>query len=340
MCQSDDSIDRPQSDYEKWMALGPGSGRFNPKGIEPHAFAGWRRPVRVFGFEAFDMCSNAPRIERTHQDVRFDGMEHYCAVFQSFGASVIIQNDQSVQLAAGDVGLFDSGQPVTCVPNYGSAQWLCVHLPRQMLVFQLGFEPTGGVCGRRGTLASRLLFDAVRDAASDNRSPSSQSDSYMQSTVYDLLGAVFGPSDKRLVPRHAARLFARICGVINDRCADPDFGPREAAAETGISLRYLQKLFTKRGQTCSQYIYSLRLDHAVRLLHRRTSLGTRQPLSEIAYACGFHDYTHFARKFRQRFGYTPGAHSGAHDGTGQEALRPSTSSNASQALRNDPTVGS
>ena len=31
------------------------------------------------------------------------------------------------------------------------------------------------------------------------------------------------------------------------------------------------------------------------------------PISEIAYVCGFRDYTHFARKFRQRFGYSPGA---------------------------------
>jgi hypothetical protein len=39
------------------------------------------------------------------------------------------------------------------------------------------------------------------------------------------------------VSRHADRLFARIRSVIKDRCADPDFGPAEVAAETGISLR-------------------------------------------------------------------------------------------------------
>jgi AraC family transcriptional activator of tynA and feaB len=36
-------------------------------------------------------------------------------------------------------------------------------------------------------------------------------------------------------------------------------------------------------------------------------MKTGQPLSEIAYACGFRDYTYFARGFRQRFGTTPGA---------------------------------
>jgi AraC family transcriptional regulator, positive regulator of tynA and feaB len=75
-----------------------------------------------------------------------------------------------------------------------------------------------------------------------------------------------------------------------------------------ISLRYLQKLFTARNSTCSDFIYSLRLDHAARLLHRRALLNTSQPISEVAYDSGFSDYTHFARKFRRRFGHPPGAH--------------------------------
>ena len=117
---------------------------------------------------------------------------------------------------------------------------------------------------------------------------------------------------------------ARIRDIIKDGFADPDFGPREVAAETGISLRYLQKLFTARGSTCSEFIYSLRLDHAARLLHRRASLETSQPLSEIAYACGFRDYTHFARRFRHQFGYPPGGRAERETvraGTGERASR-------------------
>jgi AraC-like DNA-binding protein len=129
----------------------------------------------------------------------------------------------------------------------------------------------------------------------------------MQLAVYDLLGALFAPCNPPPISRHADKLFARIRGVIKDGFADPDFSPREVAAEVGISLRYLQKLFTARASTCSEFIYSLRLNHAAHLLHRRASLGTSQPLSEIAFACGFRDYTHFARKFRHRFGHSPGA---------------------------------
>ena len=115
-------------------------------------------------------------------------------------------------------------------------------------------------------------------------------------------------------PRHHQR---RLCRSI---------GPCEVATEAGISLRYTQKLFTERNSTCSDFIYSVRLDHAARLLSRRASLGTSQPLSEIAYACGFRDYTHFARKFRRRFGYPPGK-TGAHS-VGPETVRAGTGESA------------
>jgi AraC-like DNA-binding protein len=130
----------------------------------------------------------------------------------------------------------------------------------------------------------------------------------MRLALYDLLSALFAPSDPGPVSRHADRLFARIRSLIKDRCADPDFGPAEVAVETGISLRYVQKLLTARGCTCTELLYSMRLDHAAHLLERRALLSTGQNISEIAYACGFRDYAHFARRFRHRFGHAPGAH--------------------------------
>src|ERR1700743_3993958 len=128
----------------------------------------------------------------------------------------------------------------------------------------------------------------------------------MRLAVYDLLGALFAPPAP-LCSRHTDKLFMRVCGIIKDRFADPDISPREVAAETGISLRYLQKLFTVRGSTYSQYISSLRLDHAAHLIERHALMKTGHPLSDIAYACAFRDYTYFARGFRRRFGTAPGA---------------------------------
>ncbi|WP_141379319.1 helix-turn-helix domain-containing protein, partial [Bradyrhizobium japonicum] len=128
---------------------------------------------------------------------------------------------------------------------------------------------------------------------------------YMRLALLDLLGALFVPSDPGHTSLHADRLFARICGVISERFADPDFGPADVAVETGLSLRYVQKLFTARSSTCSRSINSARLERAVFLLKRRSLMKTGQPIREIALASGFADYAHFNRTFRRKFGHYP-----------------------------------
>jgi AraC-like DNA-binding protein len=174
-------------------------------------------------------------------------------------------------------------------------------------------EPQGGLRRRDGTLAGRLLFNLVLDTVNNIVPSSTRTEPYMQLAIYDLLGALFAGSDPSPISPYTDKLFTRVCGIIKDRFTDPDLGPPEVAKDVGISLRYLQKLFAVRGSTCSHFIQSLRLDHAAHLLHRRTLMQKRQPLSEIAYACGFLDYNNFARAFRHRSGYPPGA-AGGHEG--------------------------
>jgi AraC family transcriptional activator of tynA and feaB len=312
MHQSDDFFGMEQMDYDAWRALlRPLCGRYNVEGVEPDTFAGWLRPLGVSGLKAIDLCGNGRRYERTHRDVRLDDMDHYKAVFQVAGQSTLYQNDRAVHLAVGDVTLVDATRPMTCLSEHGSARWLLLALPRRSLVSHLGFEPQGGTCGRGGIPAGRLLYEIVLDALNGDGSACPPVDSHMQLAIYDLLGALFAPADPPPSSRHAHKLFTRVRALIKDRFADPDFGPAEAASEAGISLRYLQKLFTQRGSTCTEFIYSLRLDHAARLLDRRALLAMSEPISTIAYDCGFRDYTHFARKFRHRFGCSPGAHSAA-----------------------------
>ena len=334
MFQGDDVSGTPLLDFGAWRdLLRAMGGRYYSEGVEPDAFAGWVRPVSACGFTSLDIACNARRIERTYRDARIDGVDHYCTVFQVAGQSTMIHNDQAVQLAVGDIVFVDAALPVTYVANDASDAWntLISSLPRQSLVSHLDSSPQGGLYRPGGTRAGRLLFSLIRDADQAEGSASSPADSYMQLAIYDLVGALFAPSEPWLGSRHADKLFTRIRGIIRDGFADPDFGPSEVAAEMGISPRYLQKLFTERGSTCSELIFSFRLDQAARLVNRRASLGTSQPLGEIAYACGFHDYSHFARKFRQRFGHAPGAHSEELDRAGDRVVRASTGESAPSA---------
>jgi AraC family transcriptional regulator, positive regulator of tynA and feaB len=304
---SHDVLVEPQLDYDAWRdSLQKICGRYNPEGIEPRTFTGWIRPIEVWGFRALDAGCNAPRVERDARDVRLDGADHYFVLFPLGGQCLMTRNEQAIRLEAGDVVLVDTTRPVKLIAE---APWrnLTLNLPRQELVAHLGFEPLGGLARPRGTPAGRLLFELIQSAKEEPLSGSSSVNAYMQLVVHDLVGALFAPSDHAASSRNTDRLFARVRGVIKEGFVDPAFCPAEVAARTGISLRYLQKLFTERGLTCREFIYSLRLDHAARLLGRRKALGNSRPLSEIGYACGFNDYAHFARKFRRRFGHAPGA---------------------------------
>jgi AraC family transcriptional activator of tynA and feaB len=325
MLQNNDYLSTEPMDYGAWSALLRSQcGRHNVVEMDANSFSGWLRTLNVCGFTAVDICCNAHRFERTHQDVRLDNFDYYKAVFQVAGRSTIYQNDQCVRLAVGDVALVDTGRPITCVSDDAGVQRFSLHLPRRSLVSHLGFEPQGGIYRGRGAPAARLLYEVVHDALRGMEPACPPGDSYMQLAVYNLLGALFTPADPPASSRHAHQLFMRICRLIKDRVADPDFGPPEAASEAGISLRYLQKLFTQRGLTCTDFVYSLRLNHAARLLDRRSLLDTREPISTIAYQCGFRDYTHFARKFRDRFGCSPGAHAAAQGRGANGAVRTGT----------------
>ena len=310
--RSADLLKTPELNYKAWRdLLRPHFGLYTVD--DPKVFAGRVRSRSIFGLNASEISNNLRHCERTHhcertqRDIRLDGVDHCYAVFQVDGRSTIIQNDQAVELAVGDVAFIDSACPVTYV-NDGHEEWLSLQLPRQSLIPALGFEPRGGLRGQPGTRASRLLFQLVLDAVTDEQPMPTSAANYMQLAVYDLLGAVFAPEDSVSGSLHSDRLFKRICDVIKDRFADPDLGPCEIAADVGISLRYLQKLFTNRGCTCSGLIQSVRLDQAARAIKRRGLTKSGHPLSTIAFACGYRDYTNFARAFRQRFGHAPGLH--------------------------------
>jgi AraC family transcriptional activator of tynA and feaB len=305
-------LSTPDLDYEAWRDVVRSiCGRYTPEGIDPKAFSGRARVRSIFGLKAVDLSSNAQRLERTRQDVRVDARDHYYALFQITGHSKIVQNDHVVELRVGDVALVDAGRPVTYVSEEESNHWGSLQLPRRSLAPHLGWEPR---CPSRrsGAAAARPLRQLLQDGVEDEQSMSASANAYMRLAFYDLLGALFAPSDPEDASLHTDKLFARICDIIKEQFANPDFGPCDVAVEAGISLRYLQKLFTARNATCSHFIQSVRLDYAASLLKRRSLLKAGQPISEIAYASGFGDYTHFIRKFRGRFGHTPRAHAQDH----------------------------
>lgn len=303
----DDLADKPEQNFERWMeTLRPLKGNYELVGFDPKTFVGSVESRKLFGFDAVDIKANIAEADRTLRDTRCDGLDSYYAVFQIAGRSTVIQGDVAAELSMGEVIIVDSARPVRYLNRLGQGQWLSLVLPRTALLSSLGFTPKFENIRRERGRQAQLLFELVSGSGQEE-ALSSHCNVWMQLVVYDLLGALYAPSEYASISAHSHRVFARVCDIIKCRFADPDISPQEIASAAGISLRYLQKLFTAHHTTCSRYITELRLEYAARLIWRRTLTKSGQPLSSIACASGYRDYSHFARAFRRRFGRAPGA---------------------------------
>jgi AraC-like DNA-binding protein len=101
-------------------------------------------------------------------------------------------------------------------------------------------------------------------------------------------------------------LFHRIRRTLFERLSDPSLGPQSVADAHGISKRYLHLLFAGAGTSFGAALMELRLEQAKRLLDDRRL--ARIGIAELAWRCGFREPSHFARRFRARYGGAPGAY--------------------------------
>jgi AraC-like DNA-binding protein len=296
-------------DFETWCVKARAANGSQSQYAQYDAIAESLRYLNLYGLPAVDLATlPLSSAERTRSDAMRDGMRDFKLLFQVSGRCTLIQDERTSDLGAGDLGLVDTTRPILAVPADGAGRVIGLHLPRQLLTAHLGFEPQGGLCWRgNDTLPARVLMRLVEGAVADTDAAPGDAQNFMELAIFNLVGALFGAAD---LPPHFSqgdKLFLRVCRIIKHEFSDPDIGPADVAAEVGISVRYLQKIFAMRGVTYGSFLKACRLDHAASLLDIRAEMQIKLPLVEVARACGYRDYAHFARDFRARFGETPGA---------------------------------
>ena len=93
----------------------------------------------------------------------------------------------------------------------------------------------------------------------------------------------------------------RVVQVIEKFIEDDTLDADKLSKEAGVSrIQLYRKIKALTGQTVSQFIRSIRLKHAARLLNDHNLT-----VSEIAYKAGFSAPNHFASYFKEHFGVTP-----------------------------------
>jgi AraC-like DNA-binding protein len=93
--------------------------------------------------------------------------------------------------------------------------------------------------------------------------------------------------------------------VIVRLLADPQLSVARIASELNVSASYLTRTLRANGLSPMRYAWSLRLEHAARLLSHASTRGMQA--KEVAYRCGFASAAHFSRAFKERYDMSPRA---------------------------------
>jgi AraC family transcriptional regulator, positive regulator of tynA and feaB len=198
----------------------------------------------------------------------------------------------------GECFLFDLAEPFALECNEPSAgvsltfpkQWLARWLTRPERCsphFPNSGDWSSALCSVIGTLHPESISRLPVPGAT------------LAENVAILLTLAAGPdSQPRSLP-----LLESVRSTLNGSLHEPGLSASRVAELHHISLRTLHYTFANARTTFLQELLRMRLERAQEILSDE-SLSTLE-IAEVADRCGFADPSHFARRFRQRFGEAP-----------------------------------
>ena len=89
--------------------------------------------------------------------------------------------------------------------------------------------------------------------------------------------------------------------IINENLADPNLNVEALASEVGLSRVHLhRKLKELTNLSTRDFIKNIRMQQAAELLKEK-----KLTISEVAYATGYSNLSHFSSTFKDTYGVTP-----------------------------------
>ncbi|MDO5604680.1 MAG: helix-turn-helix domain-containing protein [Paracoccus sp. (in: a-proteobacteria)] len=212
------------------------------------------------------------------------------------------------KIGPGDVSIIDMARPFRLRPSgNGAVEALSILFSREEISGRLPADVklTGQILTQHpglGRLISQILrtflvMPVIMSAAA--------ADALLRSTL-DLSALILsetGSNAQVPVPARSEAVFHRIEAIIEENFRDQGFSIEVCAASAGVSVRYVQKLFSLKDDTFGRRLLDMRLEHAAAMLRQpeksQLSIGT------IAFESGFADISHFGRSFRRRYEKSP-----------------------------------
>ncbi len=115
--------------------------------------------------------------------------------------------------------------------------------------------------------------------------------------------------EKIVMESNDEKLMNRIMKVVNEHLSDPELSVEMLASEVGLSRVHVhRKLKELTNLSARDFIKNIRMQQAAALL----SGDKKLTISEVAYATGYTNLSHFSSVFRERYGMSPKEYAARH----------------------------
>lgn len=243
-------------------------------------------------------------IERSSDNIREDDQSFFLTL-QCEGRGHLHHMGSTTVLEAGDFTLIDSALPYIITFDH-PVRRLVARIKRRELIGR-GFV-SENYCGRifhgsdgSNSITPKLLMMGNGHSAIDTVLAHSLSEAVLDSII--AAGSNLHEPIAEGLNRSQSEMLRRIRNIVLSNLSDPDLSTSFIAAEAGISVRYLHKIFKVTGTTVNKWVQDERLERSYRYLasqnHRHRSI------LDIAYSCGFNDSGYFSNRFSKKFGKSP-----------------------------------
>ncbi|MCM7682861.1 transcriptional regulator FeaR [Enterobacter bugandensis] len=289
-----------QEQYQQWLAqINQVCGRFNAQPTEGK-FYGELETSYARSLKLSTVTAGGVNLFRSRHEIKQSNDAWFYTVFQLEGSAQIEQDERRAVLRTGDITLIDASRP--CSINWQEkSRQISLLVPRQIIEQQCRFQEISCALALSRTLPTVQLSHRLLMESMNNRDLSDRESEAALEAMVCLLRPAFQQRD--VIQPRKERQFQHVVALIDNHIQSESLRPEWIAAESGMSVRSLYRMFAEKGLVVAQYIKNRRLDLCAQELQ---STGDDEKLAGIGYSWGFTDHSHFSTAFKQRFGVSPG----------------------------------
>ncbi len=279
-----------------------------PERQERAPFSGRLRHYRAGPLDVVDVHCDGHLVQRRLEDIRRQPSSTCYVYRQLEGAAWFEQRGGQLVAHAGDIVIADPNVAFATGAE-GAFDFRLWRLERSriepMLALRSGDLPMIKLERRspEGALINSWLDGLLRTYAGMQAHSLDLAVGTLCTLVADAAGLSPEMRGRGRDSRRAAQL-QRVVRWLESHCTDADLNAEKAAAAFAMSLRALHQVFEPSGSTFHEQLTEARLRKAHALLS--DAAHAQLSTAEVGFAAGFRETSTFYRRFRQRFGVTPG----------------------------------